>query len=189
MKRRFVTFALVLTVLFLTQAIATTYACHKELIEINDADGDGRVEVGEYVEFVIAIFIRAYRGADWYDIVVYDRIAAELDVISIDNVTQGSVEYYRNPGKDTGKGNNGKTKSATELVWTVGDLERSDIPGVGGASLYFTVATNYNPAGKQRYTSPGWHELNSGATLKCIENGHQYSEYMESIWIYVEWPD
>ena len=184
--------ALMLGVLvFLTQA-SMAFACHKSVEEINDADGDGIVEVGEYVEFYMRIGISAYLGEDWFNVMVYDRISAELDIISIDFVSPGgSVEYYRNPGKDTGKGNNGKVKGATELVWDVGDLAEGE-----GAQLYFTVATNFNPAGKQRYTSPGTYELNSGPTLKCnvgTPDGPQYSESPPTFGmpdpITVYWPD
>lgn len=168
--------ALMLGVLvFLTQA-SMAFACRKSVEDIDDGpwdvlpgDGDGIVEVGEYVEFSMRIGISAYRGDDWFNVMVYDRISAELDIISIDSVSQGSVEYYRNPG-----GKKVKTKGATELVWHVGDLAEGE-----GAQLYFTVATNLNPAGKQRYTSPGTYELNSGPTLKCnvgTADGPQYSE-------------
>ncbi len=190
MKKKLAVFALALSVLCLTQA-SIAYACHKSVEEINDADGDGIVEVGEYVEFVFRIGISAYLGDDWYNIVVEDRIAAELDIISIDFVSMGSVEYYRNPGKNTGKGNSGKDKGATELVWTVGDLMEGE-----GAQLYFTAATNFNPAGKQRYTSPGTYELNSGPVLKCnvgAPDGPQYSEDPPTFGvpdpITVYWPD
>ncbi len=177
MRKKLVMFGLLVGLLALTQVMSTVLACHKELVWIEDADGDGRVEVGEYVEFRMAILIRAYRGYDWTDIMVYDRISAELDVdLGSFEASQGTVVHCAHLGRH-GRG-------ATLLIWDVGDLEASDIPGEG-ASLYFTAFTNINPAGKQRYTSPGTYELNSGPTLKCIEDGHQYSEYLNSISITV----
>ena len=174
--------ALMLGVLvFLTQA-SMTYACHKELVAIRDEDGDGYVEVGEYVEFDMWIGISAwYPGdEDWTDIMVYDRIAAELDVISYE-ATIGEVIYCEHLGR--------KRKGATLIIWDVGDLTAVD-DGGPSAFLYLTLATNLNPAGKQRYTSPGRYELNSGATLKCMIDGHQYSEDMNSLYIdvYEVWP-
>jgi len=65
------------------------------------------------------------------------------------------------------------TKGKSEkvfLFWDIGTHEPGEY-----ATLYLTMATDLNPAGKQEYTSPGTYELNSGAVVKKIYDGVQYS--------------
>ena len=196
--RKKLLFALMLSVLMsLALATSTAYACRKDVVSIDDSlygDGDGRWEVGERLVIQMRIGISAYLGDDWFNVVVTDRINAELDIVSIDSIIMGwdgvsipnpelYVTYYH-------QGN--KQKGATYLEWTVGDLAEGE-----RAQLFFTVETNLTPNGKhQRYTSPGTYELNSGPTLKCnvgTADGPRYSESPPTFGmpdpITVVWPD
>jgi len=189
--------ALVLSVLMsFALATSTAFACQKDVVSIDDStygDGDGRWEVGERLVIQMRIGISAYLGDDWFNVMVYDRINAELDIVSIDSIIMGEdgmsipnpemyVTYYH-------QGKNGK--GATYLEWTVGDLPEGE-----RAQLFFTCETNFNPAGKQRYTSPDTYELNSGPTLKCnvgSPDGPRYSESPPTFGmpdpITIVWPD
>ena len=66
------------------------------------------------------------------------------------------------------------------LCWMIGALNPGET-----AELVFEISTDLNPAGKQEYTSCGDYELNSGAVLKFMFDGRQYSVYTESITVIV----
>ena len=55
------------------------------------------------------------------------------------------------------------------------------LPGQA-VTLTMLVWTKLNPSGRQEYTSPGTYTLNSGPTMKWLdEGGHQYSAEAPSI--------
>jgi len=187
MRKNILWFAVLISAILLAQAAPAAYACHKTADLIFDTDGDGIIEVGELVVWQMAIVISNGLEEDWTDVVVTDRIAAELEIVSIDGAAKGlkwagplapitpDVTYYKH-------GN-------TKLTWNVGTLAVGE-----WAELYFTVQTGINPSGKQSYTSPGWYELNSGAALKFRMDGTRYSLedfglYINSIWIEVHTPN
>ncbi len=173
-KSLWLTFALILGVFFVTQATPIAYACYKEARLVSTGDGDMRIEVGENVVWLMHISVSNWRSSgDYTDVVVKDNLGAELEIDSIDSVTQGTVDWYT-----TGK------SEKVHLTWSVGTLA----PGER-VHLYFYVSTDHNPAGKQCYTSPGWYELNSGPTMKYMWQGHQDSYEASSIWIQVLNPD
>ena len=58
----------------------------------------------------------------------------------------------------------GKAHKA-HFAWTIGDLADGD-----SADITIGVSTDKNPKGHQEYTEIGDHELNSGATLKFIDD-------------------
>jgi hypothetical protein len=118
-------------------------------VKYMDEDGDGMIEVGEKVEFLIVIQVANPTGEDWTDVVVKDRFGAEIDIISaIPSVGTATL---------TTKG-----KSAKEFIeWDIGDLAAG-----GVANLVMMGKTDLNPAGHQEYTEPGIYEFNSGAVLK-----------------------
>jgi hypothetical protein len=129
-----------------------------------DENGDGLIEVGELVGFLMVIQVHNSSGDNWTNVRVKDRFGAELDVTSA-NPSQGTATL-------TTKG-----KSEKEfLEWDVGDLAPGDT-----ANLVIMVNTDLNPAGHQEYTSTGIHCVNSGATLKYIVSGHQESATTGSI--------
>ncbi len=105
--------------------------------------------------------------------VVKDRLGAELEIYEpwrIPWITPGTFVSFTTRGKS----------KKVFLTWEIGDLN----PGEE-AKLVFYISTDLNPAGKQEYTSPGCYELNSGATLKYIYEGVQFSEETGSIYITV----
>lgn len=176
MKRtKFLFFALMLTVVCLiAQVTPIAYACYKEAELISTEDGDMRIEVGENVVWLMIISVSNWRSSgDYTEVMVKDNLGAELEIDSPFNMTQGNVEV-----RLTGK------SEKVHLFWFVGTLA----PGER-AYLFFFVSTDYNPAGKQSYTSPGRYELNSGPTMIYMWQGHRHSYEADSIWITVHTPD
>lgn len=128
--------------------------------------------VGEDIHWGIRITI-ALPG-DWggpiEDAVVTDRFGAEWELPDHDPstpawdpimITQGTAGY-------TTKG----TSNKVFFTWEVGTLAPGEM-----AEIRFEISTDLNPAGHQEYTSPGCYELNSGAVLKFMFEGHQESVY------------
>jgi len=111
------------------------------------------------VQWLIQIAVQI--GADADDVVVTDRLGAELeiDLPFPESISQGTASYYTKGGSDK-----------VFLTWDIGHLDAYQ-----WVALRFWISTDINPAGKQEYTSPGCYELNSGATLKFKVNGVQYS--------------
>lgn len=154
--------ALIALVLCVSSLATSAMACTKTLTSIRDlGDGDGIIEVGERIEFDIVIYTENYWGTTAEDVRLYDRFGAELEVV--DWSAEGT--YANDPYFYT-KGNSDKVF----LFWDIGTHE----PGQH-AILYLTMATDINPGGHQEYTSPGTYWLNSGAVVKKIYDGVQYS--------------
>jgi uncharacterized repeat protein (TIGR01451 family) len=119
-------------------------------------------------------------GYTMEEVVITDRFGGEIEIDDADpeiegvnevSITHGTWSYY--------------TKGKSEkvfLTWDIGDLDPGET-----ALLIVLVSTDLNPAGKQEYTSPGFYELNSGATLKFIdsEQDMQLSAYTNSIGVRV----
>ncbi|MBI2852662.1 MAG: hypothetical protein HYX84_06140 [Chloroflexi bacterium] len=143
------------------------------------ADGDDIIEVGEEIRFLMVIQVHNPTGARWTDVVVEDRLGAELesgpvpDGVPNPNATQGAATTST-------QGNSNKLF----LKWEVGDLG----PGKT-ANLVWRVSTDLNPAGKQEYTTAGTYEFNSGVVLKFLVDGKQSSFETGSILVTVVEPD
>jgi hypothetical protein len=138
-------------------------------VKYMDADGDGIIEVGEVVNFLIVIQVHNPSGQTGTNVTVKDRFGAEIDITSaIPSVGTATL---------TTKG-----KSAKEFIeWNIGTLG----PG-GTANLVLKGNTDMNPAGKQEYTSPGVYEFNSGAVLKLRDSrGKQHSFETGGIYVTV----
>jgi len=120
-------------------------------IAILDQDGDGIIEIGEPITYIMSIQVDNTSPGTWKKTVVKDRFGAELDVIEPPlSISQGSVELKQ-------KGNSEKEF----LTWKIGAL----VPGAS-ANLVLKVVTDLTPDGFQSYTECSNHEFNSGATLK-----------------------
>ncbi|HSF27848.1 MAG TPA: hypothetical protein VLA53_02345 [Nitrosopumilaceae archaeon] len=142
-----------------------------KLVTIDDADGDGIIEVGELITYTFHFRVSNDSGEDWTNVVVKDNFAADLDVIEPEvSITQGTFDL-------TQKGNSAKES----LSWDVGSLADGN-----SAELVLTAITDLNPAGHQEYTECSNHDINSGATLKYKdENNKQKSASTESITVSV----
>jgi len=92
------------------------------------------------------------------DVIVVDGIGADLGNVVTDP--------WGIPTK-AGKGKNG----ATKVTWTYAGMDASD----GDVLLKITASTDINPAGKQEFTSPGEHVLNSGPVVSFTYAGCRYS--------------
>jgi DNA/RNA endonuclease YhcR with UshA esterase domain len=151
-------------------------ACTKTVTCIRDyGDGDGIIEVGEYVEFDIVIHTENYWATTAENVRLHDRFGAELMVVSwtAEGTFDNDPDFY--------------TKGKSEkvfLFWDIGTHEPGEY-----ATLYLTMATDLNPAGHQEYTSPGCYDLNSGATVKKIYDGVQYSWETPRLKIEVVWDE
>jgi len=114
------------------------------------------------------------------DIEVKDRFGAEIEIddpFPVDGYpTQGDAWWDNGPGNGRCRRPSGKVF----LYWDVGTLSPGET-----ATLRFTISTGLNGAGKQCYTSCGCYELNSGAVLKFMYNGRQYSVYSGPITVSV----
>lgn len=104
---------------------------------------------------------------------ITDRFGSEIEIDDPFpySSSQGLVIY----------GTKGKSEKVF-LTWEIGDLCSGET-----ARLIILVSTDLNPAGQQEYSSPGFYELNSGATLKFIdpEQDMQLSAYTDSIFVTV----
>jgi len=153
------------------------------------------------------------------DVVVYDRLGAEL---MIEGICEGSPKYdpydwdfsyspYERNGDVTVDGVPGTLNKddgisfgsepfefdihwtgrsvKVHFQWNIGDMNA--VTGMS-QTIFLVVSTDTNPAGHQEYTSPNCYELNSGATVKAIvdSTGKQFSATAPSIPIGVSWlPD
>jgi hypothetical protein len=141
-------------------------------------DGDEYIDLFEDVHWLFEITVANTDQWVWggmYDIVITDRLAAELEIDEVVYVSQGTFSYSR-------KGN-------VKMTWEVGDLADGE-----EATLIIEISTKFKKK-QQSYTSPGWYELNSGAALKfdryipCTVY-IQHSAQTEQIWFEVPgyWP-
>jgi hypothetical protein len=139
------------------------------------ADGDMIIEVGEEVVWTFMLTIKnKYATEVIYNVVVTDRLAAELEV--------DDVLYY------DGSYPTIKKQGNTKITWEVGTL----YPGED-AQLYLQVSTRKKGC-KQAYTSCGRYEWNSGGVVKFNfddPDGVQLSAHTKQMWVDVpgEWPD
>ena len=141
----------------------------KELVAVADADSDGKIEVGERVEFTLRIALKnVSTDQTLTDAVVSDAFGAELEIVdTVPSVGTASISTIGESAKPF-------------LTWDIGSLG----PG-GEATLTVVAATDVNPGGHQEYTEAGPHSLNSGATLKALSDGRQFSVTSEAIWVEV----
>ena len=110
-------------------------------------DGDSDIEVGEIWEFTLKITVTNTGPGTLTNVFVKDPLPAEFKVTDT-NPTDGVVFV--------------DTKGRTEkpfIEWTIANLP----PGM--EMLTFVIQTDQNPKGHQEYTSPGFYDLNDGATL------------------------
>jgi hypothetical protein len=129
-------------------------------VKYMDADGDGIIEVGEEVQFLIVIHVHNPTGENWTSVVVKDRFGAEIDITTaIPSVGTATLST--------------KGKSAKEfLEWDIGDLAAG-----GVANLVMMGNTDLNPAGHQEYTETGIYEFNSGAVLKFRDSRNKQKSF------------
>lgn len=196
MRKKLLWFALMLSVLCVTQATSTVNACYKNAELLGTGDGDMRIETGEEIVWQMKIVVAnlGYMGTGvepWTDVVVRDRLAAELEIDSIDGAEKGPKGSMVPIVPDvTIELSKGKMKQY-RLTWDVGTLVVGEY-----AILYFTVSTKLNPKGWQEYTTPGWYELNSGVVIKFMfaspytnYKSEQHTEETPPIMIEVLLPD
>jgi hypothetical protein len=153
------------------------------------------------------IKITVHANVDLSSVMVYDRLGAELMIegISVDTPKYDPYDYdftymdYEWNGDVNVNGYSGKlnkdgiTFDGFTVYWTGKSVKvhfKWDIGAMSAGTtktIYVTVSTDTNPAGKQEYTSCGWYYLNSGATVKAIvaSTGKQFSAESDSIQIYV----
>jgi len=126
--------------------------------------------LGEEIGWIMEIHVKNSFPFTMQNVIVTDNLAAELEVDS----------YVVGTGKVVLQTKGKSDKVALE--WTIGDLTPDTV-----CSLWLTVSTDLNPAGKQEFTSPGCYELNSGSVVKFIDSltGNQLSAHTGSVKVYV----
>ena len=162
--------------------------------------------VGEKYYWWINITVHAYENLS--NVIVYDRLGAELMIegISIDTPKETPYDYnftymdyewngevYINDAPEGNLNKEGVTFDGFHIYWTGKSVKAhfqwNAGPIIEGETktIFVTVSTDTNPADWQEYTSCGWYDLNSGATVKAIleRTGKQYSDESGSIQIYV----
>lgn len=146
--------------------------CRYDVPFSNDA-----VPLGTKVYWDLSIYVKNRNTYTIENVVVKDRLGAELELRLDDPENEGITPLCtKGTWSYETKGNSDKVF----LLWEIGNLG----PGED-AELVLTVATDLNPAGKQEYTSPCWHMWNSGATIKWIYDGKQYSKSTDAEWVKV----
>jgi hypothetical protein len=134
-------------------------------------DGDAYLELNEDVHWRFTISLSNPYIFEMKNVIVKDRLAAELEIDEIIYVSHGTFGYI--------------IKGNTKMTWNIGDLAPGET-----ANLLLEISTKCNKKW-QEYTSPGRYELNSGATLKFKDSsGQQRSAYTGTIEFKVpgEWP-
>lgn len=140
-------------------------------------DGDIYVDLNEDVHWRLTITVHNINPWPMYDVVVTDRLAAELEVNSVVSISPGTTVMFR-------------VKGNTKITWTIGTLCPCE---------EVTLVLEISPReknGKQAYTSEGCYEINSGATLKykkaipCTGEYIQYSAHTGQVFFHVPglWP-
>jgi len=159
-----------------------------------DATGEEDwVPVGLPVKWTVTFYVPNNTEDDWTDVVLRDRFGAELDAygekyflndasypmpLEIPKITKDPP--YVAPGVHFHY-SKAQKMAQLRITWYIGELNSG-----GTETLSFDVVTRLNPGGKkdkdtglregkQEYTSPGLHFMNSGANLKWIVNDHQES--------------
>ena len=122
------------------------------------SNGSGTVDldeipVGVEVTCEYTITVCAVDGQTINEVVVKDNFSAELEVTG----DATGVEVGAHRGK--------KGRGATPVTWEVGQLTNDECAMIST----LVTTTNTNPAGKQRYSSCGDFELNSGPTATGID--------------------
>jgi hypothetical protein len=135
------------------------------------ADGPEVVIVGTNVSWEFTFIVKNNFDYAMVEAVLKDHFGAELDFITdsvmCNLVTDQEVTY-----------SNGKMKQV-RLEWSIDQVAEGE-----AFMLQITVYTKLNPAGHQEYTSPGCYALNSGATLKWLDDrGKKHSLETGSIWV------
>jgi hypothetical protein len=127
------------------------------------------------IHWTLVIEVTNSFGYTMEDVVITDRFGGDIEVHTPAlEISHGNIELKEK----------GKTKKQF-LTWEIADLLEGET-----ATLKLEISPDINTgtgnnkkSGHQEYTSPGWHDLNSGATLKFIdpEQDMQLSAYTNSI--------
>jgi len=164
--------------------------------------------VGNKYTWWMKITVTAHTGLS--DVIVYDRLGAELMIEGIsDSNPYDPIEYnftympyewngevYVNNVLEGNLNKEGVSFDEFHIYWTGKSVKVHFQWNVGPMSsgqtkaIYVIISTDTNPAGWQEYTSCGWYYLNSGATVKAIDafTGKQYSAVSDRIEIQVICP-
>ncbi|MFW9787546.1 MAG: vWA domain-containing protein [Candidatus Thorarchaeota archaeon] len=138
------------------------------IYELVKAEAEESLTIKEKTETQWSLVIEVTNpyGYTMNDVVIKDRFGGEIQIDEEVSISHGTWSFA--------------TKGKSEkvfLTWDIGALGSGET-----ARLILLVSTDLNPAGKQEYTKPGVYDLNSGATLKFIDNcGIQLSAYTNSI--------
>lgn len=150
MKKTLSGLALLLTAFVAISAMSIPSAFAWGRLEKSLIAGSTSVPIYTYQEWTFTITIEALPGYNIYDVVVKDKLPAEINIVSV-TYAIGTVTW--------GKVGNGKA-GATDITWNVGDLMAGE-----SATLTVTVCTRTSPNGKHvGFTSEGTYYLNYGAT-------------------------
>ena len=135
------------------------------------------VPVFTRITWVVTIAISNPYDYVMTDVIVKDNFSAELNGELISDVPLETLIKRYTKGKAPMKT---IEPQQIRIEWEVGTLA----PGES-ATLELLVWTKFNPAGKQEYTSTGWYTMNSGPTMKWLDNfGHQWSAEAPSLTIH-----
>lgn len=137
------------------------------------ADDDGLIEVGEKWYFSLNITVtNTHPTATITDIVVKDRLGADLTVEDYSDPGVGTVNWGTNPG------NNDQPR----LTW-----DGFNLAPLETATLSINASTDIDRGGNQRYTSTGVHDLNSGANAKGRLDGKRVSNSSDPVSVECVW--
>jgi hypothetical protein len=151
--------------------------------ETDQGDGDGVLEVGEEWWFNVVIDVQNVSVGNITDVLLKDNIAGDLVVYAYAYLNAPGWILVPVPTEKSKKDNSwtdgfitvewtGKTKKA-HVYFDLGSLDSGNWTEV---QLWLktdinTGTGNGKKPGRQEYTEPGLHELNSGATAKGLLQG------------------
>lgn len=127
-------------------------------------DGDTYIDLNEDAHWLFVISVTNTYSWTMTNVVVTDRLAAELEVDNVISIPTGTLEFN---GVVVNEGDNfSPEKGNIKITWDIGSLTAAET-----ATLLLEISTDLNPGQgrtgpQQEYTSPDDYVLNSGATLK-----------------------
>ena len=130
-----------------------TEACsgNDEVCKVVDCEGE-ILAVGNVITCLVTIIVDNDSGDDWGNVRIKDRFGSEWELSNFGDDCDGS-EFGTNPSRHN---------QQERLDFDIGGLNDGE-----DWVCSFDAKTKLNPGGNQEFTSCGYHDFNSGVTVKA----------------------